>query len=153
MLFYTHVAFSILLGLFSYEFLNNQILFFACLILFSLLPDIDESGSFISKRIFMLPKILNFIFSHRKFFHSLLFLVLVYIFLNFFNQTVALSSLIGISSHLILDAMTKEGIYPLYPLKLKTRGPIKTGKVFELIIFLIILAIIFIKLYTGHPQI
>lgn len=153
MLFYTHLAFSVLIGTFAIDYLSisNKLLFFSLLILFSTLPDIDEAKSRIGRKFGFFSKIINFIFGHRNFFHSLLFIVLIYIIFSFFSDLVAISFLIATSSHLILDALTPEGITPFYPLKYRIRGFIRTGKLSEKLLFFLFIGLIIIKLSTGHP--
>lgn len=153
MLFYTHLAFSVLVGIFTIDYLsiNNKLLFFSLLLIFTLVPDIDAAKSKIGKKLSFFSKIINFIFGHRNFFHSLLFIILIYLIFSFFSDLVAISFLIAASSHLILDALTLRGIAPFYPMKFRVKGFIKTGKLLEKMLFILFLALIIIKMSTGHP--
>jgi inner membrane protein len=141
-----------MIGLFTADYLQieNKLLFFSLLIILSLLPDIDKSDSKIGRKLWPFSKIINFLFGHRNFFHSFLFIIPAYIIFSLFSGIIAISFLIAASSHLVLDAFTIEGISPFYPLKYRIKGMIKTGKITEKILFLIIIAIIILKLSSGQ---
>jgi len=65
-------------------------------------------------------------------------LILFFIF-GFINYDVSIAILIGYFSHLFLDAITKAGIRPLYPIYNKRiNGPFKTNSFTEKIIFVFI---------------
>ncbi|MBD3163651.1 hypothetical protein GF323_00455 [Candidatus Woesearchaeota archaeon] len=150
MLFYTHVAFSALIGLFALDYIaEDKIIFLSLLILFASFPDMDKPDSKIGRKI-KISKIINLIFGHRTIFHSLFFIAPVYILFSLFSRTIALSFLLASGSHLLLDALTPKGIFPLYPLKYKIKGSIKTGKFAEKVLFLIMATAIAIKLSTGQ---
>ncbi|MBR9699290.1 metal-dependent hydrolase [Candidatus Woesearchaeota archaeon] len=141
MLFYTHLVFSILIGIVSLRYFSFQsnILFFASLILFTAFVDIDEPKSKAGKKIGMLSSFLKLIFGHRTFFHSIWFVLAGYILLSFLPyQEVAFGFLFGTASHLILDALTKKGIRPFWPLGFKAKGFVKTGGILEKIFFFLI---------------
>ncbi|KYG34159.1 metal-dependent hydrolase [Alkalihalobacillus trypoxylicola] len=105
----------------------------------SLLPDICHGGSKIGRRFPLLSTIINTLFGHRTFTHSLLFLFIIAFVMNRFVPVEALTVglLAGMISHLILDAFTRRGIRFFYPLKLTVRFPltIKTGSAIENLIF------------------
>ena len=153
MLFYTHLAFSALIGLFLLDYLpfSNKLIFFLFLLLFSSLPDIDRSNSKFGKKVGFLSKIINFFAGHRNFFHSLLFLVLFYLLISIFSDMIAVAFLIAVSSHLVLDALTPMGVAFLFPLNYRVKGVLKTGSMAEKALFLIFITLIIIKLSTGHP--
>ncbi len=146
MLFYTHIAFAILLGLYVIDFIpiTDITLFFSSLIVFTLVPDIDQTKSIIGKRLKPLSGILSF-FGHRGFTHSVLFVVLVYLILSHFSMLIAFAAVLAILSHLILDALTPKGIMPLYPLKYKIKGPFRTNSIIEKMVFIVICAMIIAK--------
>ncbi|WP_077624037.1 metal-dependent hydrolase [Sediminibacillus massiliensis] len=101
----------------------------------SLFPDICHSGSKIGRKAPGLSKIISSLFGHRTITHSLLFLILVQFLLNSFVPYPDLNKgiMVGMVSHLVLDAATKNGIKLLYPLSLTIRFPItiRTGSSFE----------------------
>ena len=152
MLFYTHIVFSVLIGLFFVDYfsVSNKIIFFVFLVLFSSFPDIDKSNSKIGKRFSLFSKLINFVFGHRNFFHSLLFLITGYLVISVFSDLVGLAFLVSVASHLVLDALTPSGVAAFYPLKYRVKGWIKTGSLVEKLIFLAIIVLIIVKLSTGH---
>jgi inner membrane protein len=115
-----------------------------------LLPDICHSGSKIGRKFSLISRMINKMFGHRTFTHSLLFLIIInglfLLFLPF--EAIRIGILIGMSSHLLLDAATKQGIKLLYPLDVTIRFPIsvKTGGAFESIVFVALSVVI---LYYG----
>lgn len=147
MMYYTHLAFGILVSLVSLRFfdINNKILFFLIVILFSIFPDIDEKKSKIGRKNKILSRIINFIFGHRGLLHTMyLPLILFFIFYNL-NKEIGTAILLGYFSHLFMDALTKTGIRPLYPIiNKKINWFFKTNSILEKILFLIIF---FVDLY------
>ena|SRR3989344_5482131 len=142
MLFRTHLAFGFLVGLLSLKIFipNNSLLFFILVLIGSILPDIDHPKSKIGKRI----KIVGFLFEHRGFFHSLLFLALVYVVSILFIKNIyfILPLFIGYGSHLLIDCFNQAGIMPLHPLsRFRIKGFIKTGALLETILFFVLIAV------------
>lgn len=103
----------------------------------ALLPDIDTSKSLLGRKTpFWL------LFAHRKLTHSLIFFFLLYVivFLLAGSQTAYIMAFTaGFFSHLVLDALTKRGIYPFYPLPLAVAGPLKTGGVEEWVLRIVLI--------------
>ena len=148
-MYYTHLAFGFLVSLLAIKLFNidNEILFVFIVLLFSIFPDIDERKSKIGKKYKLISGIINFLFGHRGFFHSIYVpLILYFIFYNI-NNEIGIAVLAGYFSHLFMDALTKNGIRPLYPIiSKKINGPIKTNSLFEKILFLIIILLILYRL-------
>jgi len=148
MMYYTHLAFGFFVSLLFLDSLNiqNKSIFILIAILFSIFPDIDERKSKIGKKYKKISTVINFIFGHRGFFHSIYIpLILYFIFYNI-NNEIGIAILIGYFSHLFMDALTKNGIRPLYPIiNKKINGPIRTNSILEKIFFLIT---IFLILYV-----
>ncbi|WP_152658167.1 metal-dependent hydrolase [Oceanobacillus sp. CFH 90083] len=117
-----------------------------------LLPDICHSGSKIGRRFPILSKVINTIFGHRTFTHSLLFLFLLALILPrlISNPSITTGILVGMVTHFILDAATKQGIKLLYPAKITIRFPItaRTGGKAENI-FLLVLTVVTLY-YANH---
>jgi len=145
MMYYTHLAFGFLVSLISINIfnINNKLLFILITALFSIFPDIDERSSKIGKKYKLASRIINFLFGHRGFFHSIYIpLILYFILYNIINE-IGIAVLVGYFSHLLMDALTKNGIRPLYPIiNRKINGFIKTNSILEKIIFLIIILLI-----------
>ena len=140
-MYYTHLAFGLLVSLISLEILDikNKLIFILIVVFFSILPDIDESRSKIGRKNKILSKTINFIFGHRGFIHTIYIPLILFIIFNFINYELAIASLIGYFSHLFLDALTRQGIRPLYPIyNKKINGPFKTNSITEKIIFVFI---------------
>ena len=105
----------------------------------ALLPDICHGGSKIGRTFKITSKIVNTLFGHRSFTHSLLFLLLMAVLMNTYvpNESITAGILVGMASHYVLDMATKNGIKLLFPLKITVRFPIttKTGGKVEDVVF------------------
>ena len=145
MLFKTHMLFSFIVALFTYEYFNlNPILFTIIVLVSSFIVDIDSTRSKAGKKLWMLSYPINFLFRHRGLFHSLLLWIVV-VFLISLVSKYWIAVLIGVLSHLILDSLTKQGINFFYPLTFKVKGFIKTGGILEWIVFvLIVVGVVFV---------
>jgi len=116
-MYYTHLAFGLLVSLIFLDFLNiqNKLIFILIAILFSIFPDIDERKSKIGKKYKKISTVINFIFGHRGFFHSIYIpLIFYFIFYNI-NNEIGTAILIGYFSHLFMDALTKKWNKALVP--------------------------------------
>jgi len=136
---------GILLSLFFYKIVSGpleRVLIVIFLLTGSLLPDIDEPKSFIGRYF----KFLNSFFRHRGFFHSLLFVSLITIIITSINRFYGLAIFIGLLSHIILDALTKEGIKLPFRKK-KLKGHIKVGSWKEKVLQSSIIILILIKIF------
>lgn len=139
MLFKTHFIFSIFFILLFLNKIENPFIFIPVFLFFSIFPDIDNKFSKIGKK--KISRIFNFFTKHRGIFHSFTFVFLVSIFLFFCFKEIFYPFLFGYSLHLILDCFTKQGIRIFYPMKFKIKGFVKTGGIFENLIFVLIFAI------------
>ncbi len=136
MLFRTHLAFGFLIGLLALKIIDpyNTILFLILVLIGSVLPDIDHPKSKVGKKV----KIIGFLFEHRGFFHSLLFLILIHVVLALFfrSNPFVLPFVIGYTSHLFIDCFNHKGIMPFHPLsRFRIKGFIKTGALLETTLF------------------
>lgn len=144
-MYYTHLAFGLLIALLSLDFFNikNKLLFVLIAVFFSIFPDIDERKSKIGKKYKKTSWIINFIFGHRGFFHSIFVPLILFFVLYNINNEIGIAVLVGYLSHLFMDALTKNGIRPLYPIiNKRINGFIKTNSILEKIFFLIIILLI-----------
>lgn len=143
MLFKTHLAFGLLVGLIILPYANpsSKFMFLFVVIAASIMPDIDQPNSKISNQIPILPKLLSIFVKHRGIFHSIFFAILLSgLFWYFINHSYGVAFIVGYMSHLLIDGFTKSGINFLHPFgKLHLSGFIETGTTAEWIIFLIIL--------------
>lgn len=117
----------------------------------ALLPDICHGGSKIGRSFPVLSKLINTLFGHRTFTHSLLFLLLIGVLLNALsaNEAAAAGLLVGMASHLVLDMATKNGIKLFFPLKVTVRFPITatTGGLAEYAVFAVLSVL---AVYFGY---
>ena len=132
----THLAFAFLLGIVFENVVSvgNEVLFLAIVMVAALIPDVDNADSKLGRYV----KLISKIFEHRGYFHSV-FLILLGLF--FFNAFWFIAFALGVVSHLILDSMTLQGITPLYPLKMRISGFIRTGSFMENIFFVLIVVV------------
>lgn len=143
MQFKTHIAFSFLVAIFSIDFLKikNQILFVIVLLFFSILPDLDEYSSKVSKKLRPFSYITNLLFSHRGILHSIFMpLALFLVLFSISQRIIGTAVLIGYMSHLILDALTIKGVRPLFPLINKSiKGFVKVNSILDTLLFYVLL--------------
>ena len=148
----THIVGGIAASL-AYAQLTNHdpIIMLGAGVIGALLPDICHGGSKIGRKLPLLSKLINMLFGHRTFTHSLLFLVLIAALLNTFipNEAVKAGFMAGMVSHYILDMATKNGIKLLFPLKMTVRFPLttRTGGAVENVVFSILSLLSF---YFGY---
>lgn len=130
------VASSLAVAHFTYA---DPVLLLGAGIAGSLIPDICHGGSKIGKTFPVISKFINFVFGHRSFTHSLLFIVLIAFLVDYFfpNDAIKLGLITGMISHYILDMATKSGIQLFFPISFKVKFPIttRTGSFIENIIF------------------
>ncbi|PPI88127.1 metal-dependent hydrolase [Candidatus Pantoea edessiphila] len=95
-----------------------------------LIPDIDHPNSLIGQRFSWISQIISLIFGHRGFTHSLLALVILWLFnMIIFKKYIILPDdilqgmLIGYCSHIVADIMTPAGVVLLWPYRKRFRLP------------------------------
>ncbi len=121
----THLLFGIFiyLVLLHYNLINSSFLGVIVLIFAILIPDIDSETSKLGRKI----KPISQSFKHRGFFHSLLFGILMSGVFYYSNSGFYLEFIIGYFSHLVLDLFNYKTVQLFWPLKIKTKGFIKTN--------------------------
>ncbi len=142
--------------------LEHLALYGATVAIGSLLPDLDHSRSFISKRVPFIPYLLSLFTHHRGFTHSMQGIVFIGMFLTilvlakYLPRFLAIGFFVGYVLHIVGDAMTlagiknfccKKGLY-LLPKFLR----FKTGSKIERFYFFLFSAILLIELSLTHPQ-
>ena len=150
MRFYTHIAFNVLLYLILREYFDvNTYLLFFIFLFFSLFPDIDEPKSFIGRKFGILSSLIKKIFRHRGLFHGIFIpLILFFIIGLVSNFQYGLIVFIAYLGHLIMDALTKEGVNFLEPLTtLRIKGFFRTGGILEKILFVCLITVISIYIF------
>jgi inner membrane protein len=148
----THIVGGIAASLAYAQFTNHDpIIMLGAGVIGALLPDICHGGSKIGRKLPLLSKLINMLFGHRTFTHSLLFLVIIATLLNSFipNEAVKAGFLAGMVSHYVLDMATKNGIKLLFPLSMTVRFPLttRTGGAVENVVFSILALLSF---YFGY---
>jgi len=145
----THLAIIIFFILIFFQHIQSPVLFLSISVLATAFPDIDTKFSKIGH--YKIFRIFNFFTRHRGITHSLSFLAVLSLLIFLFFKEALFPFVFAYSLHLLLDAITINGITPFYPLKLKIKGKIKTGGIIEKIFFvfflLIDLFLIFYKIY------
>ena len=146
MMFKTHLMFSLLIALLIFKYFNlNPLIFILILVLAGSLPDIDHSKSKIGRKLFFISFFVNLIFGHRKLIHSVIFATALSFLIRIFFGEYWIPFYIGYLSHLLLDILTKQGLYPFYPSNFKLNGFIKTnGLIEKLFLSILIISNIFL---------
>lgn len=151
----THIVGGITASLAFAQISNeNPLILVGAGIVGALLPDICHSGSKIGRTFPISSKIVNKLFGHRTFTHSLLFLACVALLMNAFvpYKAITIGLLLGMVSHLVLDMATRQGVKLFFPIKIKVRFPftIKTGGKGEKYVFT---ALSLLALFLGFEVI
>jgi len=135
----THLLFGIFtyLLLLHYNIINSSFAGVIILIFAILIPDIDSETSKLGKKI----KPISHSFKHRGFFHSLLFGILMIGIFYYSNSNLYLEFIIGYFSHLLLDLFNYKTVQLFWPLKIKTKGFIKTNSFTEKLISIFLLVV------------
>lgn len=150
MMFLTHILFGFIFSYISCTLLqcNNQVLFITTGTAASILPDLDHLHSKIGRKLQPFSVILNYLFHHRGFVHSIFPPLLLYLLLVSIDSLIAMAIFIGYASHLLLDALTVSGIRPFHPiLKFKLKGFVRANGISEklvtvLFVFIMILVLL-----------
>jgi inner membrane protein len=142
MMFITHAAFAIFLGLLAVKMLVipvQPLVFVAIIVLGSLMPDIDSGTSFIGRKF----KLGGLFFRHRGMVHSIVFMMgfSIAAFLITKNIYYFLAFAVGYFSHLVLDSRTMGGVVFFWPSKIRTRGSIRTMGLADIILFIVLVAL------------
>ena len=114
MMFRTHLIFAFMVAILILPFINTKerIVFIMLICFFGIFPDIDTHNSKIANKIWPLNYLLNFLFGHRGFFHTLFPVLFAGTLVYFITDkwTYVFAVFIGYTSHIFLDALTKKGI-------------------------------------------
>jgi len=151
MLFKTHLLFALFVSLLLMKFFDFGILFLLFVLIGSLIPDIDNVESFLGRKYRIISGPVEFIFGHRGLLHSI-YPVLGLVILYFIFKTKLVFALaIGYFLHLVLDAVTKEGItFFTVPFRFKVRGFIKTGGIWEKVLLAVLVIANFVLIYNLY---
>lgn len=157
MMYKTHLAFGLLVGLLILNFFSNgwsRYIFLVFVLIGSILPDIDIPNSKMSRKVKPLSVVVNFFSKHRGIFHTIFPAILLFIIAFSFNQKIiGYGLLVGYFSHLLADGLTQSGINFLHPIaNLRLKGFVRTGSFLETCLFiaLVLLDIIKLKGFLIH---
>jgi len=146
MLLRTHLAISLFFILVCLSSVSSKLIFILFVLIGTIIPDIDSKKSFGGN--FKILRPIQLLFTHRGFFHSLLFMVLVLIFLKYVFPVGMFGFFVGFLSHIIADIFTIEGIRVFYPFNFKFFGFVKTGELSETLFLLFVVVVdIFLFLF------
>lgn len=149
MMFRTHVLFGIFCALLilSIYSLDDEIIFFGVFVLCSMLPDIDMPRSRIGRKHRIVSSLLNIVFGHRGFIHTLFpALGLFALLYSFGSFSLGAAAFLGYMSHLVLDMLTPGGIRLFYPFWGKEfRGFIRTSGFLEYVFFIALAVAVFFQ--------
>jgi len=134
----THLMFGVIVSIFAVYFFPKLLFYVPFILLGSLLPDIDHPNSKLGRKIWPISKLLNLIFGHRGFFHSIFFVLLISIPIGiYFGSSFGFAIALGVFSHLLSDALTVSGVALFYPFfNFKIKGFVKTGSWLENLIYI-----------------
>ncbi|MDM5316188.1 metal-dependent hydrolase [Fictibacillus sp. b24] len=136
--------------------IQHELTFFGAAVLGSLLPDLCHPGSYLGKKTSFLSKTISKTFGHRTITHSWIMILLLMMLPKWidwrYEDSLSMGLVVGVISHLILDAATSRGIQLLYPLPIRFRFPLytKTGSKTETniaSIISLIAAVLMVHLY------
>ncbi|OEH92989.1 metal-dependent hydrolase [Bacillus solimangrovi] len=151
MQYHTHLAFGAAAGAVVLHYIpqisvEHHLLYSFGILVGSLLPDIDHPNSKISNAIPVLGKAVSKTVGHRTFFHSLIFIVMLFFLYrtNISNDFVT-GLILGVTSHIIGDMFTVRGVYLFYPIKKSVRSPLtfRTGGFIEQVLFLVFIGVFY----------
>lgn len=156
MLMKTHVIGGVALGLYAAQVLpHDPILLTGAAAFGALLPDIDHAGSTLGRKVPFAAKTIRGIFGHRTFTHSIAGIGGAAWLMSLLPIHPAIFSgvIIGIISHIVLDAITKDGVKLFWPFPIKVGIPlVRTGGPLETFIgiALIILCVYLLAGVLGY---
>lgn len=129
----THLAIGLFAGIYFLPHVPNKLSFIPLVLIASLLPDIDSGKSFFGKKWFSKP--VQAFSDHRGIFHTYTLCILASLVLAFFVPVLAFPFFLGYSFHLLADSFTLQGIKPFWPLKVVSKGVVRTGGRLDDVVF------------------
>ncbi len=145
----THLLFAVVCFLIysSYYDITYPLLFISIVLFMTLFVDIDEPDSKIGKFFWPVAQSIKWVLGHRGLLHSLIPPLLLFLICKFIGwNEIAVAAFIGYGAHLVADMLTPHGVYLLYPIPWRIRGPIRVGSFGEYMFAGMLLVVIAIKL-------
>lgn len=147
----THASFGLLIGAYfskDYGVSIETVGIVSASLLGSLIPDVCHTKSTIGRRLPLISWLVNLLFGHRTFTHSLLFMLLMYLVLTLFGlpDVYIIPFVLGIASHIFLDFLTDSGVSLFYPYKNRFSSPInvKTGGITDYSLLVVFLCCVYL---------
>jgi len=134
MLLRTHVMLALLFVIIFFNHVSNKWVFVVMVLVATVVPDLDTGFSSYGRHLIFRP--LQFFTKHRGIIHSFTLGVLLSVLIAVFWPMGAFGFFLGYSIHLFADSFTKDGIYPFWPLRWKSRGVLRSGGRVEESLFL-----------------
>jgi len=139
MMLKTHLTLSLLFAIMFITHVSNKLVFFAVIMVATIIPDIDTGFSTAGRNVFFKP--LQFFVKHRGILHSFTFCIIASFVIAYFWPILALPFFLGYGSHLLLDSFTKEGIMPFWPWRKTSSWHIRTGSRVETSLFIVLIVV------------
>jgi inner membrane protein len=137
MLARTHASVSLFVSILVLNHYKLGIPFILTAFICSILPDLDTPKSKVGRRIRPISTIIKFLIGHRTFIHAVWLWAIASLLVFPWSTEVAIGIGIGYGTHLLLDALTKSGVQPLFPFPPKIMFLLKTGGITETLIFIV----------------
>lgn len=128
----THLALGLALAFYFLPVIkSDKLIFFAVVIVASMLPDIESGFSSPGKKMFGLKT-----GAHKNYLlHTYTLLIPVTIIIALYYPTIALPFFVGYSFHLFIDSFSPQGIRPFWPFKTLSKGSISPGGKIDKVLF------------------
>ena len=137
MLFRTHIVFSLAVYFVLSYFIEMPVFVLFFVLLATAFVDVDIKNSKAGNRWFFRP--LQFMTKHRGVLHSLFLGLFLSLVIGAVSLWAGFGFFVGYISHLFLDCWTKSGVRIFWPLKLKIKGFVRSGGIFEQVVFVLLL--------------
>ena len=125
---------ALLFVIIFFNHVSNKWVFVVMVLVATVVPDLDTGFSSYGRHLIFRP--LQFFTKHRGIIHSFTLGVLLSVLIAVFWPMGAFGFFLGYSIHLFADSFTKDGIYPFWPLRWKSRGVLRSGGRVEESLFL-----------------
>ena len=137
MLFRTHIVFSLAVYFGLSYFLEMPVFVLFFVLLATVFVDVDIKNSRFGNHWFFRP--LQFLTRHRGVLHSLVAGLSLSLIIGSVSLWAGFGFFVGYASHLFLDCLTKGGVRLFWPLKFKIKGFVRSGKIVEQVVFVVLL--------------
>jgi inner membrane protein len=137
MLFKTHIVFSLAVYFLLSYYIAMPWYVLVFVLLATVFVDIDIKNSRAGNHWYL--RMFQFFTKHRGMLHSLFVALLLSLVLGSVSLWSGFGFFVGYISHLFLDCFTKGGVRLFWPFSWKIKGFVKSGGIFEQILFVLLL--------------